>query len=48
LRAFLAFNTAFRVVLFNTFLEYFHERRFAERMPLCVRNTGGSLWLARR
>ena len=24
------------------------ERRFAERMPLCLRNTGGSLWLARK
>ena len=47
-RAFLSFNEAFRVVLFNTFLEHFHERRFAERMPLCLRNTGGSLWLARR
>lgn len=47
-RAFLSFNEAFRVVLFNTFLEHFHERRFAERMPLCLRNTGGSLWLARK
>jgi len=47
-RAFLSFNEAFRIVLFNTFLEHFHERRFAERMPLCLRNTGGSLWVARR
>ena len=47
-RAFLSFNDAFRVVLFNTFLEHFHEARFAARMPLCLRNTGGSLWLARR
>lgn len=48
MRAFLSFNQAFRVVLFNTFLEHFHEARFAARMPLCLRNTGGSLWLARR
>jgi len=47
-RAFLSFNEAFRIVLFNTFLEHFHECRFAERMPLCLRNTGGSLWVARR
>jgi hypothetical protein len=35
LRAFLSFNGAFEIVLFNTFLEHFHAQRFAERMPLC-------------
>ena len=34
LRAFLSFNGAFEIVLFNTFLEHFHAQRFAERMPL--------------
>lgn len=48
LRAFLSFNDAFEIVMFNTFLERFHEARFAERMPLCLRNPGGSIWLRRR
>jgi predicted O-methyltransferase YrrM len=48
LRNFLAFNSAFEIVLFNTFLEHFHAARFRERMPLCLENTGGSIWLRRR
>ena len=47
LRAFLTFNTAFEIVLFNTFLERFHRERFAHKMPLCLRNEGGSIWLRR-
>jgi Methyltransferase domain len=45
LRAFLQYNGAFRVVLMNTFVERFHEAWFAEHMPLCLANRGGSLWL---
>lgn len=41
LRTFLAFNAAFEIVLFNTFLERFHRERFAREMPLCLRNEGG-------
>lgn len=48
LHAFLAHNSAFEIVLFNTFLERFHEARFRERMPLCLKNTGGSIWIRRR
>lgn len=47
LRAFLQFNEAFRIVMMNTFLEHFHKQRFATRMPLCLKNTGGSIWLRR-
>jgi hypothetical protein len=47
LRAFLQYNDAFRVVLMNTFLEYFHEELFRQKMPLCLRNWGGSLWIRR-
>lgn len=36
------------IVLFNTFVEHFHAQRFAERMPLCLRNVGGSIGLRRR
>jgi hypothetical protein len=45
LRAFLQYNSAFRIVLMNTFMEQFHEPFFQEKMPLCLRNTGGSIWI---
>lgn len=47
LRAFLQYNTAFEILYFNTYLEHFHEALFAERMPLCLKNKGGSVWLRR-
>jgi hypothetical protein len=45
LRAFLQHNAVFKIVFFNTFLEYFHAKRFQEDMPLCLKNPGGSVWL---
>ena len=45
LRTFLQYNSAFRVVLMNTFMERYHEAFFHERMPLCLKNTGGSIWI---
>lgn len=45
LRAFLQYNHAFEIVLFNTFLEHFHPDFFREKMPLCLVNPGGSIWL---
>lgn len=45
LRAFLEYNDAFEIVLFNTFLEHFHRPFFTEHMPLCLENEGGSIWL---
>lgn len=45
LRAFLQYNNAFRVVLMNTFMEHFHEAFFQKNMPLCMKNTGGSIWI---
>jgi predicted O-methyltransferase YrrM len=47
LRAFLAFNSAYEIVLFNSFLERFHRERFFHMMPLCLKNEGGSIWLRR-
>lgn len=47
LRAFLQYNSAYRIVLMNTFLEHFHEEFFRANMPLCLVNTGGSIWLRR-
>ncbi len=48
LRAFLQYNNAFEVVLMNTYMEEFHEDFFAEHMPLCLENPGGSIWLRRK
>jgi predicted O-methyltransferase YrrM len=47
LRSFLEYNSCFRVVLMNTFLEHFHREWFAREMPLCLTNTGGSIWIRR-
>ncbi len=47
LRAFLQFNSAFRIVFFNTYLANFHQQLFEEHMPLCLKNPGGSLWIQR-
>lgn len=47
LRAFLQYNSAFRVESFNTALELWREDWFHEHMPLCLRDPGGSLWLSR-
>lgn len=45
LRAFLQYNSSFHIVLMNTFLEHFHERIFQEEMPLCLKNSGASIWI---
>lgn len=45
LRAFLQYNSAFEVYFCNTFLEYFYDAEFKREMPLCMKNTGGSIWL---
>jgi hypothetical protein len=45
LRAFLQFNNCFKIVFFNTYLEHFYKNSFEKGMPLCMKNTGGSIWL---
>jgi predicted O-methyltransferase YrrM len=45
LRAFLQYNNEFEVVFFNTYLEYFHEEFFRDKMPLCLKEPGGSIWI---
>lgn len=47
LRCFLQYNASFQFELWNHFLLSFNEPFFAEHMPLCLRNTGASLWLKR-
>ena len=47
LRAFLMFNGAFEVVLFNSYLAHFHLDAVRAVMPLWAERPGGSLWLRR-
>ena len=47
LRAFLEYNSAFEIALFGTYLARFHKAFFEQHMPLCLKDTGGSLWLRR-
>jgi hypothetical protein len=47
LRAFLEFNSQFEIVLFNTYMHHFYRDWFRQHMPLCLKNTGGSIWLKR-
>jgi hypothetical protein len=45
LRSFLSYNNSFKIVFFNTFLEYLYKDMFISEMPLCMKNLGGSLWI---
>jgi hypothetical protein len=48
LRAFLQYNEAFDILLFNNYLGHRHGDFMREVMPLFMKNDGGSLWLQRR
>lgn len=45
MRAFLQYNEDFEIIIWNDFLEEFHRPFFEENMPLCLNNTGASIWL---
>lgn len=45
LRAFLQYNSVFQILYFNSFMGEFYQQELKHKMPLCLRNTGGSLWL---
>jgi predicted O-methyltransferase YrrM len=47
LRAFLTDNPAWTVVYFNDYVALMHRDEVAARLPLCLRNPGGSLYLRR-
>jgi hypothetical protein len=48
LHAFLMYNSNFEIIFFNTLLEHFYRERFAAKMPDCLKNEGGSLWIQKR
>lgn len=45
LRTFLQYNNEFKIQFFNTFLAHFHKDKFTHDMPLCLKNSGGSVWI---
>ncbi len=45
LRAFLQYNSAFQIELWNHFLWVFHQPFFEQHMPRCGQNPGASIWL---
>ncbi len=45
LRAFLQYNQAFEIQLFNNYLATEHASLLARLMPLWIKNTGASIWL---
>ncbi len=47
LRAFLTNNSAWKIVFFNTFVHHAFGDFLGERMPLSLKDTGGSLYLQR-
>ncbi|MBD3625657.1 MAG: class I SAM-dependent methyltransferase [Rhodobacteraceae bacterium] len=48
LRAFLQFNKDFEILYFNSYMGVHHESEVSEKLPLCARNFGGSLWLVKK
>ena len=48
LRAFLQYNEAFDILLFNNYLGHTHRQMLADRMPRFLENIGGSVWLQKR
>lgn len=45
IRAFLMYNSIFRITFFNNFMGRFHHDLIAEKLPIFIKNKGGSLWL---
>lgn len=45
LKAFLQYNEAFKIQFFNHYLSIFHRGELSEALPLCMENTGGSIWI---
>lgn len=45
LRAFLQYNSAFQVELYNSFIGRFHRDALSRAMPIALKNPGSSIWL---
>jgi hypothetical protein len=48
LRAFLAYNRAWEIYFFNNYVRTHFEEYIAQKMPLCLKEIGGSLYLRKK
>ena len=48
LRAFLQYNSSFEIVYFNSMMGIRHHQELSEKMPLCGKNAGTSIWLRKK
>jgi len=47
LRAFLSYNSEWSIYFFNTYVHFMFGDHIKEKMPLCAKNPGGSLYIRR-
>ena len=47
-RAFLQYNSTFRIAIWNSWLDHFCREPIKEAAPLWLHNWGGSIWLEKR
>lgn len=45
LKAFLQFNSAFKILFFNSYMGFHHRGAMEESLPLFLTNPGGSIWI---
>ncbi len=45
MKAFLQFNEKFKIVIFSSFLYMYHKKVLQRMLPLCLKNSGGNIWL---
>jgi predicted O-methyltransferase YrrM len=48
MRAFLSYNSEWSILFFNTYVHQVFGDLIKEKMPLCLKDTGGSLYIQRR
>jgi hypothetical protein len=48
LRAFLQYNSRFRIIYFNHYMFRKHSDLLRQHMPMCLRNCGASIWLEKQ
>ena len=48
IRSFLMYNDSFEIIIFPNYLISKKENWFKENMPICLRNSGGSIWLRKK
>jgi len=45
LRSFLQYNNSFDIIFFNSYISHNYPEKLKDKMPLCLKDQGGSIWL---